>query len=252
MAMSVSPAQAQVFLPEPVSEPALAIQLEKPFIPDLEGLAFYSSVIEADVLFPVGAGYTLQIGVPLGIAGADELDGTSLYLGNPRISLLFGSPAELHGFVGFTLPASSNVSGPDLALLLLALPWLNEIEKWDEDTFSARGAWIPTRALDGGGQVGMRVGGAAVAPTDFENLHVYTRIAGWARIPVGRVEVRADLDTSYNVTSDDGFGQQFTSYLTLGAGLTQSSGRPLVFLRLPLDGDAREVLDLSVGMAVLF
>ena len=252
LGLAVTAVQGQTFLPSPASDPAFLVQVEKPFLRHLPGLAFYSSIIESDVLFPLGAGKTLQIGIPLGIAGADELDGTSLYVGNPRVSLLFGSATDPSGFVGVTLPTASNVSGPDLAVILVALPWLSEFEKWADDAFSARGAWIPSWPLDGGGRLGLRLGGAAVAPTDLENLYVYARLAGWGRVPVRGIELRADVDASYLVTSDDGFGRQFTSYMALGAQLTDSPRQPMIFIRVPLDGDAREILDLSVGMALRF
>jgi len=63
---------------------------------------------------------------------------------------------------------------------------------------------------------------------------------------------RADLGTSYSITDDDGFGRQFTSYLTLGAGLPEASGQPGLFIRVPLERDARQVLDLSIGLSARF
>jgi len=137
-------------------------------------------------------------------------------------------------------------------VIVAVLPWLDEVEKWADDAYSVRGAWIPSKMLKGGGRTGLRVGGAAVAPNDFENLFVYTRLAAWGRIPVGAAELRGDLATSYIVNSDDGFGQQFTAYLDLGAALTGTSGRPGAFIRIPLDGDAREALDVSIGLMARF
>lgn len=129
---------------------------------------------------------------------------------------------------------------------------MNEHEKWSDDAFSARGAVIPTWPLESGGQLGLRLGAAAVAPNDLENLFVYTRIDGWGRFPVGSGQLRADLETSYAVNNDDGFGRQFTAYLDLGAGLPHLSGSPGLFIRVPLDGDARRVLDLSIGISARF
>jgi hypothetical protein len=54
------------------------------------------------------------------------------------------------------------------------------------------------------------------------------------------------------VTSDDGFGDQFTAYLDLGVSLTGVSAQPGLFLRVPLDGDGRQVHDLSLGVSVRF
>jgi hypothetical protein len=58
--------------------------------------------------------------------------------------------------------------------------------------------------------------------------------------------------TTYAVNSDDGFGEQFTAYLAVGVQLAGSSDGPTLFLRVPMDGDANDVLDLSAGVSVLF
>ena len=235
-----------------MAHPGVALQFEKPFLPDVEGLASYSSNLEVDAILPVASGMALQLGLPFAFAGADVVDGTSVYVGNLRASLLFGDPGNLSGFVGLTVPTASNIGGPDLAVIVGVLPWLNEVEKWADHAYSVRGAWIPSTALKRGGRAGFRVGGAAVAPDDFENLFVYARVAAWGRVPVGVAELRADVATSYAVNSDDGFGQQFTAYLDLGAAFAEASGRPGVFLRIPLDGDAREALNLSIGLMARF
>ena len=242
---------AQTFVPAPVDDPGFVLQVEKPFFP-LDGLEFYSSNIEADVLLPLSSGRSVAIGVPLAVAGADGANGTSVYLGNLRASLLFGTPVDLTGFLGVTVPTASNIGGPDLAVIVGALPWLNEREKWSDDAVSFRGAWIPSRALENGSRVGLRLGGSAVMPTDFENLFVYARAAGWGSVPAGSAELRADLNVSYDVTGDDGFGQQFTSYLDLGVALQQAAEGSTLFLRVPLDGDARDALDFSLGWRLRF
>ena len=125
-------------------------------------------------------------------------------------------------------------------------------EKWGDDAFSVRGAYLPSTLLEGGGRLGLSLGGSAAMPTDFENLFVYTRVAGWGRFPTETAELRADLGISYDVTNDDGFGEQVTSYVDLGAALTEASGRPGLFLRIPLDGDARDAMDFSIGFRVQF
>jgi hypothetical protein len=137
-------------------------------------------------------------------------------------------------------------------VVVLALPWLHLPEKWGDDVFSVRGAWIPSQPLESGGRIGLRLGGAALVPDGFDNLHVFARAAGWGRLPVGEAELIADLESTYAVNSDDGFGEQFTAYLAVGVQLAASSDGPTLFLRVPMDGDANDVLDLSAGVSVLF
>lgn len=252
LALLSSEVEGQTFPLEPVDRTTFALQWEKPFFPNAGGLAGWSSNLEGDILFSLSSGRSIQVGVPLAFAGADVVDGTSFYLGNLRASLLFGDADDLSGFVGVTVPTASNIGGPDLAAIVGGLPWLDEIEKWSDDAISLRGAWIPSRALDGGGLLGLRLGGAAVTPNEFDNLLVFARVAGWGRFPVGTAEVRADLTTSYYVNGDDGFGEQFVAYLNLGAALPESSGHPGLFIRIPLDGDARDALDLSIGLSARF
>jgi hypothetical protein len=229
----------------------VAVQLEKPFIPDAASLASYSSILEADAVLRLGSS-SVRIGLPVAFAGADFAEGTSVYMGNLRGSILFGEPGALSSFIGVTLPTASNIAGPNLAVLVGVLPWLGELEKWIEDSISLAGAVLPSWPLSSGGQLGLRLGGAAIMPTGFDNLNVDARVAGWAHLPMAAAEFRADLATSYMVTSDDGFGEQFTAYLDLGATLTEMSGRPGVFIRPPLDGDGRRVHDLSIGLSAAF
>ena len=248
-----APLSAQTFVPDGVGETTVAVQVEKPFLEAADGLAFYTTIVEADLLLAVGQGKTVQLGAPLAVAGADSEDGASTYLGNLRVSLLFGPPGELTGYVGLTLPTASEVSDENLLAAFVGIaPWLNEPEKWIEDSFSVRGGWIPSRPLEGGGRLGLRLGGSAAVPTELDNLFLYARAAGWGRFPVGTAELRADLETSYYVNGDDGFGQQFTSYLHLGLQFMETPGRPLAFLRVPLDGDAGRFLDVSVGVGIRF
>jgi hypothetical protein len=237
---------------DPVDRFEVALQLEKPLLPDVLGSAWFSSILEADALFPLGPTTTLRIGLPVAFARADIVDGTSVYAGNLRASFLFGEPGSLSSTFGVTLPTASNLTGPELAILVGGLPWLGDRDKWLEETFSVGGAVLPSRQVGSGGEVGLRLGGEAMVPTDFDNLWLDARAAGWGRVPVGRAELEADLTFSYLITSDDGFGRQSTAYLDLGASLTEEPGRPGVFFRIPLDGDSRDVLDLSIGVSARF
>jgi hypothetical protein len=246
-----SPAAGQTFLPDPGERASVAIQLEKPLLIDAFGLGAFSSILEVDAILPLGSA-SLQVGVPVAFAGADFVDGTSVYAGNLRATILFGEPGSLSSFIGITLPTASNIGGPDFAVLVGLLPWLGELEKWLEETVSLRAAVLPSWPLSNGGRLGLRLGGAAILPNGFDNLNVDARVAGWARLRMASAELGADLATSYMVTSDDGFGEQFTAYLALGATLVESSGAPGVFIRIPLDGDGRRVHDLSIGLSVRF
>lgn len=245
------PGAAQVFDPDPAEGASLVLHLEKPLFSDAEGLAFWSSILEVDAVLPVG-GRSLRIGLPMAVAGDDGDDGTSLYAGNLRLALLFGEPDALDGIVALTLPTATNLAGSDLAAIVGLFAWLDDPGKWFDDTVALRGEFLPGRDLDDGGRIGLRLGTYLLAPTDVDNLNAYLRLGGWGRFPTDGAEFRADLGSTYLVNSDDGFGSQFTAHLSLQAALTEGTGRPGLFVRVPLDGDSRDLLDLSVGVRVQF
>lgn len=246
-----APALAQTFVPDPVERTAFDLQVEKPLFEDASSLAGYSSILEADALIPLGSG-ALRIGLPLAFGGADYLDGTSVYMGNVRATLLFGEPGRLTSYLGVTLPTASNVSGPDFAVLIGALPWTGEWEKWADDSFSVGGGFLPSWRLSGAARMGLRIGGAAIVTTGLDNMNVDLRPAVWVRVATGAAELRTELATTYMLTNDDGFAEQTTAYLDLGLTLSQVRFRPGVFVRVPLDGDTREFHQASVGLSLGF
>lgn len=252
MGLVATPVAGQVFLPGPVEETTLQIQLEKPFFQDGDPVRFFTSVLDLDGSFPVGDGLTLVVGAPLGVGGIDD-GGSGAFLGNLRGTLVFGEPGDPSGFVGITLPTASDFGGGPFVALLAGLAGdLDRPEEWLDDVFGLRAGLTPTWENGEGRAVGLRLGVAAAAPDDFDDVNVYLRPGVWGSVRSGDLDFRGDLATSYFLNSDDGFGQQFTAYLDLGVDLVEQSGRPGFFLRLPLDGDTRELLDLSVGARVLF
>lgn len=113
------------------------------------------------------------------------------------------------------------------------------------------GAVTPSWALSGGGRLGLRLGGEA-ARDETDSFLLFGRVAGWGRFPVGTAALRADLSTSYILSDDEGFGREFTAYLLLGSELPEVLGSPGLFVRLPLDGEARRYLDFAVGLSARF
>jgi len=253
LALGVSPTAAQTILPTTADDLTFRIQVEKPFLAAEEGIAPMSSIVDTDVIFRWSSNVFFQLGVPFAVAQQDfVVTGTSVYLGNIRGNFLFGEPGILRGFLGLTLPTATNIGGPDLALLIMALPRLDEEEAWAEDVMSARGAWVPSWPISGSARAGVRLGGAIALPTDFDDWWIYARPAGWIRAVVGSAEIRADVLGSYLSNGRGTFAELSTAYLDLGASLPDLFGRPGVFVRLPLDTDARDAIDFSVGVYAHF
>ena len=247
-----SPTCAQAYLRVPDSGSAIALGLELPMFGEPDAFSFYTSLWEADALILLGTGTTLQVGFPLAIANADFVDGTSVYLGNVRASVLFGTPQRLDGFVGITLPTGSNLTGPDLAQGVGSLTWSTRAERWADRTFSLRGARFMSHAIESDRELGLGLGGAAVAANDFENLLVFARMDGWFRFPLGTWKLRVDLLTSLDVTGDDGLGRQVSAYLGFAAEWLDWPRPTVGFVRVPLDGDVRRELLASAGFSVMY
>jgi hypothetical protein len=241
-------AAAQSLVATASDDVTLGIQVMNPSLPGGASPSSWSSSLETHLLFRWGANVFVRAGVPLAFAGTEGVDGTSLYLGNVGASFIFGPPGAPSSFLGFTLPSATNVAGPELAVLIGLLPNEDEPELWSEDVMSVRGGIIPSWRLAPQAVVGVRIGGAMVAPTDLENLWIYGRGALWASATPGAAELRADLVTSYFINSDDGFAEQFRMYLDARAGLPGVPAAPGIVFRLPLDEEARDALDFSVGL----
>jgi hypothetical protein len=253
LVLATPPAAAQTVLPTTEDDWFVRLQVEKPFLADDDDFAPISSILDTDVVVRWSSNVFLQVGIPLAIAQRDFVDGTSAYIGNLRGNFLFGEPGELRAFLGVTIPTASNISGPDLALEILGLPLLDEEEAWAPDVFSFRGGFVPAWQLSEGVTVGMRLGGALAIPTDFETLWLYARPTAWGRVSTGTVELRADLATSYFANSEGAsLDEKSVAYLDLRAAVAEAPGRPELFVRLPLDGQARAALDFAVGLAVRF
>jgi hypothetical protein len=247
-ALTAGPAAGQSLVATASDDVTLGIRVKNPSLGGTANPSSWSSSLETDLLFRWGANAFVQAVVPVAFAGAELVDGTSMYLGNVGATFVFGPPGAPSSFLGFTLPTATNIAGPDLAVLIGLLPNEDEPELWAEDVMSVRGGIIPSLQVSPQAVVGVRVGGALVAPNDLENLWVYGRGALWGSTAVGAAELRADLVTSYFINSDDGFAEQFRMYLDARAGLPDVPAAPGIVFRLPLDEEAREALDFSVGL----
>lgn len=245
-----TPVLGQTFPLDPVDAPAFVVHWEKPFLEGADRLAAWSSILELDAVLPVGDAVSLAIGLPFSLLSSDFDDDTHLYAGALRATLLFGEPGDPTGFLGVTFPTATAIAGDDEGGLFAAIPWWNEREKWVDESWSVRGALTPSKPLNGGGRIGLRLGGALVLLNGGDNLDADLRVSGWLRRPAGNAEIRADLAGTYAVTSDDGFREQSTLFLNLGADLPETGGNPGVFVRLPLYGVVEDLHELSIGLKV--
>jgi hypothetical protein len=244
------PAAAQSLVSTATEDVTLGLQLKNPRLPMDDAPSRWSSSLETDLLFRWGANTFVQATVPLAFASADFVDGTSFYVGAIGATFIFGPPGSPSSFLGFTLPTATNIAGPDLAILIGVLPNEEEPELWAEDIMSVRGGIMPALQLSERARVGLRIGGALVAPNDVDNLWIYGRGAVWGSAMVGAAELRGDLVTSYFINDDEGaFAERFRMYLDVRAALPEAPGGVGVFFRLPIDTEARDALDFSIGLS---
>lgn len=251
VASSVSPASGQPFQPDPVANTTAMVYWAKPFFPDVRDLDPNGSVFGIDVVFPWKAVVSVQIGIPLAIADAATEDGTGIHSGNLHVSALFGDLGALKGFVRVTLPTASNPDGSRFPPGFGAFWAWDEPEVWSTDGLGLSGAVTPSWPVSGGGRLGVRLGGNA-ARTETDGLILFGRAAGWGRFPLGSAELRADLSSSFLLNDDEDFGRHFTAYFTLGAEYSEIPASPGLFIRVPLDGEARRYLDFAAGLSARF
>jgi hypothetical protein len=249
LGLAGGPAFAQTVGPTTSDDVTLGFQLEKPFFPNDGDLGSWSSSLETDLLFRWSGSSFVQAFLPVAFAGAENVDGTSLYLGGIGASFVFGPPGAPGAFLGFTLPTAGNIAGPDLAVLVGVLPNQDEPELWAEDVMSVRAGLLPSWQLSESTRVGLRVGGALLAPTELDDLFAHGRGGVWGSATAGAAELRADLVSSLFINSGDEFAERFSAYLDARATLPNTPGRPGVVVHLPLDTESRDVLDLSIGFA---
>ncbi|HET9947661.1 MAG TPA: hypothetical protein VFQ22_01925 [Longimicrobiales bacterium] len=100
----------------------------------------------------------------------------------------------------------------------------------DESTLQARAGLNVLKAGEGGDDELMLVGALAWRPV-FES-----------------VRLTIEPSVLWNVTSDDGLDESSVTSATLGAQLHRVAGAPELYVRVPLDDDLQDALDLVLGV----
>lgn len=248
MSLALSlPASAQFYPPAPASPERTEVRLrvERPLIEGAD-FGFLSSVWDVDVAFPVSERLGLVVGVPVALGTGEDLD-PSVVLGNLRATLVFGTPDRPRGFLGLAIPTATGITDEDYAFLLGSLPRLDRPGEWVDEFITLRGGLIRERDV-GEGKLGLRVEGAINALTEFDDGLFWLRSGVWGQARAGAASLRAELSGGWILNQDDGFGRNSFFYFDAGADFDDVPGRPGLFVRVPLDENARRLVNASFGV----
>ncbi len=244
------PVGAQVRAPVLGEGARVTLDLAKPYLEGSDKLGFTTSVLTANVTVPV-QGRVWLFG-SLGLAHATLPDyPSSQTTSNPRIGLLMGDADGTRGELSVTLPLSHEFGEDDYATFVALFADLEHVENYTPDLTTLNALVLPVRTLDSGARIGARIG--ASLGLSEGNTDVLARYAGFGSTRAGDAELEVELSGIATVSSGEGsLSDRTLHHVTLAAGLPDTRTRPKLYLRLPLDHDASDVLSAVVGLRVSF
>lgn len=244
-------AGAQLTEPMPEDGPVVAFELAKPFLEDGDGFGFFSTALRGTVVAPLGD--RLSFLGELGLTTATANDSRSTTLSNLELGLLFSNDEGMpRGRLTVVLPTSAEFGDDDFAFLIGWLSDPDRVDRYAEELWSVNGLFTPTRRLESG-TLGFKVGGSAMVPTGDGDAEFFGRYGVFVTQSTGTARFGAEL-TGQAILSEGGldFGERTIHQLTILAGLERSGPSPELFVRVPLDEDISDVVNVIVGLRVVF
>ncbi|HSM59282.1 MAG TPA: hypothetical protein VK849_00740 [Longimicrobiales bacterium] len=243
----------QLAHPEPGSGARLEIGLEKPFLDGFwDDVGFASPLLGVRARLPVGGRGTLF--VDMGLAHASIGSKTSTALGNLTAGLVFGDADATSGWVSLTLPTATDWGDDDFAVGYAFSADPMRLERYLPDLAAVEAGVRFMPSVTPAGSVGARLGVQVVAPTEGDaDAEIFARYALFGRRRAGRVRVGAELE-GYAIVSESGLdlGERTLHTVTGSIGLPEAGGAPELYVRIPVDGDLGEVLNVAVGLRMSF
>jgi hypothetical protein len=252
-----APSRAQVGIPREGDRPSVQLEVAKPFFPDdmfgfsQEGFGPLTSILDATLAVPLGEGPVLF--GRLGFAHATLSDQpSSSVLSNPRVGVAFGGQGRTSAELHVDLPLARELGDDDYATGVAIIADFEHFERWTPDLWAVGASVTPERVLEGGSVIGGRGGATLAIPEegDSELLGLY---AIYARLPAGSARIGGEISGLAIVSEADlNFAERTTFFLTVTGALPESALAPELYIRLPLDDDVSEALDLVAGVRVRF
>lgn len=215
---------------------------------DLAGASFDALEATATAAVPLRPGMTLVTGLSLVGAQAEGLS-SSVVISNVYASLQLGAEGTF-GTITLTLPTTGHITNQAYAADAGLLLDLKHPERFTPRTIGIEVSVTPRWQFGRDTEAGARLGVASVAPSAFRR-EFYGRFAGFATVDAGPVRLTGELSGATFLGGEvDGFGERTVSHTTVLARVESSPLAPGVWIRLPLDDDARGATHVVVGVRV--
>ena len=249
-----TPAAAQFRGLAPTGETSVRFEVSKPFFGREafigSDFGLLTSGVRADVVVPAGAA-NLWLGLGLVHATADRRP-SSTTLSNLAAGVVFGDADGSFGSLSVILPTSREFGDSNLATRTGFAMDLEEQGPFLPDIVTFNATYTPRKRIASGGAVGGRAGASLYVPDDGDgDAELFGQYALFAEADLGSGSLGAELSGA-TLLSDSvlTFSQRTVNYIVLYATFAEGRSSPQVFLRLPVDDDARGSLDAVVGVRV--
>lgn len=226
----------------------LALEILKPDFDGSASTSLTTSVTSVFIRLPVGPRVLFVAEAPFAHLGTD-FGGSESAFGNPYLGLEVRAPAgRVFGEIGLRLPTAPG----NTASLVGSFTNPDHLEAFAEDVLPVT-AMLNYRFRGPSGFVTRwRVGptvwiDAGQSRSESELVLAYSGQVGYEN---RALSLLGGLSGQLVVTEDGNFGER--SIHQMGGGLSVGSGsiRPGAQLRLPLDNDLTEVLDMVLGLSL--
>lgn len=244
-----APSQAQFegFAPSDVRFFSLVV--ERPVHP----ASFDVSTVIGHVAYgvPVRPRITVVGGLSVVHAREPQLP-TSTIVSNAWIEAHFGGDGGF-GTLTITMPTSRRLANEEAYAIDAGIAAEVQLpERFARGTTGVAFRLNPRWSVGSSATVGARVGLAAVSPSSLPS-EFYARFGGFGETALASVRVGAEVTGAWSLSPpsigrDRTFGEVTTGQATVFVGLPDVPLDPHLFVRLPLDADARRRLRTAIGL----
>lgn len=201
---------------------------------------------------PLAGAWTLVADLPFSRAAWDAPDGagSSTLVGNPYVGVEWQSAGRLTAGLGVRAPVGDRDDADKLGPILVGISGeLERMEAFLPETLGLYAAAAYRAPLSGPLSLRLR-GGTAFLTGDGGSDDLLLGYTGQLRYASGALDARGGLTGRANVTTDDEDADRTSHQVVLAADYGIGPVRPGLQLRLPLDGDVRDVTGFTVGIGL--
>lgn len=230
------------------------LELIRPFFADEVG-GFNAATSAGFLTFraPVADQFGVVADLPFSRADFDVTTGGSEHsgmVGNPYLGMEWRPADSFLGELGVRIPVGDADDLGNLGAILVGLSGeLDRIEAFVPQTVGVYAMGNYMLKPDPAFTIRFRGGPAFVDPEGSSESLLLT-YTGQAWYHFGHLNVGTGLTGRWDVTDDDGWGEATAHQVVVGADYGVRSLRPGLQLRIPLDGEVRDVAGYTLGVSL--